>query len=168
MVATQGPSGMALYVDDNLVGTNAQANNQGYNGYWRVGGDNLGAWPDRPTSDYFSGTIDEVAIYAAPLTAGQVHAHYLASGRTGPDHSNPTTAITSPANGSTVPSGTVAVAADASDNVGVTSVALQVDGSTVATDTTAPYTFDWSATPGSHTLPRWPPTRRPTLERRRP
>ena len=84
VVAEQGPSGMALYVDDNLVGTNAQANNQGYNGYWRVGGDNLGAWPDRPNTDYYSGTIDEVAIYAAPLTANQIHAHYLASGRDGP------------------------------------------------------------------------------------
>ena len=54
---------MTLYVDDNLVGSNGVTTNQGYGGYWRVGGDNLNAWPDQPSSAYFNGTIDEVAIY---------------------------------------------------------------------------------------------------------
>lgn len=152
VVATQGASGMALYVDDHLIGTNGVSSNQGYNGYWRVGGDNLNAWPDQPSSAYFAGTIDEVALYDSVLSAAQVDAHYTASGRTGPDVVAPTTSITAPTDGASVNSGTVPVNATASDNVGVTSVDLVVDGNTVATDTTAPYTFNWTALDGSHTL----------------
>ncbi len=40
VVATQGPDGMTLYVDGQLVGTNPQTQAQAYTGYWRVGGDN--------------------------------------------------------------------------------------------------------------------------------
>jgi len=152
VVATQGSAGMALYVDDHLVGSNGASANQGYSGYWRVGGDNLNAWPDQPSSAYFAGTIDEVAIYDSVLSAGQVDAHYTASGRSGPDAVAPTTSISSPADGATVGTGAVTVTATASDNVGVTAVDLQVDGTTVATDTAAPYTFSWSAGSGSHTL----------------
>jgi len=153
VVATQGSAGMALYVDDHLVGTNGASANQGYSGYWRVGGDNLNAWPDQPSSAYFAGTVDEVAIYDSVLSAGQVDAHYTASGRSGPDAVAPTTSISSPADGATVGTGTVTVTATASDNVGVTAVDLRVDGATVATDSSAPYTFSWNATAvGSHTL----------------
>ncbi|MFL6164067.1 MAG: Ig-like domain-containing protein [Jatrophihabitantaceae bacterium] len=152
VVAMQGPSGMAMYVDDHLIGSNGVATNQGYSGYWRVGGDNLNAWPSQPSTAYFAGTIDEVAVYDGPLTPGQIDAHYTASGRTGPDIVAPTTAITAPADGAGVSTGTVAVSATAADNVGVTAVDLQVDGSTVGTDTSAPYTFSWTATAGPHTL----------------
>ena len=44
------------------------------------------------------------------------------------------------------------VTATATDNVGVTAVDLEVDGSTVATDTSAPYNFGWTAAAGPHTL----------------
>ena len=152
VVATQGPAGMALYVDDVVVGTNPVSTNQDYPGHWRVGGDNLGGWPDQPSSSYFHGTIDEVAVYASVLGAGQVDAHYRASGRSGPDTVAPTTSITSPQGGDTLSEGNVAVTADAADNVGVTSVDLQVDGTTVGTDVTAPYQFTWAATAGSHQL----------------
>ncbi|HEU5271049.1 MAG TPA: Ig-like domain-containing protein, partial [Jatrophihabitans sp.] len=134
------------------IGSNGVTGNQAYNGYWRVGGDNLNAWPNKPASAYLAGTIDEVAVYDGPLTPAQIDAHYTASGRSGPDIAPPTTAISSPADGSTVSAGTVPVTATASDNVGVTAVDLQVDGSTVATDTAAPYNFNWTATAGSHTL----------------
>ncbi|HEV2886147.1 MAG TPA: LamG domain-containing protein, partial [Jatrophihabitans sp.] len=83
VVASQGPTGMRLYVDNHLVGSNAASANQAYSGYWRVGGDNLNAWPDQPSSAYFAGTIDEVAIYDSVLSAAQVDAHYTASGRGG-------------------------------------------------------------------------------------
>jgi hypothetical protein len=152
VVASQGPDGMRLYVDDHLVGSNAASANQVYNGYWRVGGDNLNAWPDRPSSDYFAGVIDEVAIYDSVLSAAQVDAHYLASGRSGPDTAPPTTSITSPADGANVATGAVTVTATATDNVGVTSVDLQVDGATVGSDSSAPYAFSWTATAGPHTL----------------
>ncbi|MGW0082846.1 CBM96 family carbohydrate-binding protein [Streptomyces sp. NPDC003393] len=76
VVATQGPSGMALYVDGNRVGTLGETNNQNYTGYWHVGGDNLNSWPNQPSSSYFAGQIDETAIYPSVLTADQVQSHY--------------------------------------------------------------------------------------------
>lgn len=71
---------------------------------------------------------------------------------TGGDTVTPTTAITAPAPGASV-FGATTVTATANDNVGVTSVALRVDGSVVATDTSSPYSFSWNATAvGAHTL----------------
>lgn len=76
-VATQGPGGMALYVDGVRVGSNTTAGNRSYNGYWRVGGDAMNnAWPNRPASTYFAGQVDETAIYPSALTAAQVAAHH--------------------------------------------------------------------------------------------
>ncbi len=153
MVATQGPTGMRLYLDGALVDSNGVTTSQGYQGYWRVGGDNIGGWPDQPSSLYFQGSIDEVATYEGiALDPADITAHYEAAGHTGPDIEAPTTSITAPVDGATVNTGTVNVTATADDNVGVTSVALKVDGTTVDTDTTAPYTFTWNATDGPHTL----------------
>lgn len=75
VVATQdGTDGMKLYVDGALVGTNGQTQAQGYDGYWRVGGDS--SWA---ASNYFAGSIDEVAVYPTALSASKVRSHYLAS-----------------------------------------------------------------------------------------
>jgi chitodextrinase len=69
-----------------------------------------------------------------------------------PDTVAPTASITSPADGTTA-YGPVTVTATASDDQGVASVDLLVDGVKVGSSTTAPYSFDWSATAvGSHTL----------------
>jgi hypothetical protein len=69
-----------------------------------------------------------------------------------PDTANPTTGITAPTEGASV-YGPVTVTANASDDIGVVSVALQVDGTQVGVDTSAPYSFAWSATAvGAHTL----------------
>jgi hypothetical protein len=70
------------------------------------------------------------------------------------DTTPPSVSFTSPSAGSTV-SGTVTVQASASDNVGVSSVSLSVDGATSGTDISSPYNFSWnttSASNGSHTL----------------
>jgi hypothetical protein len=45
LVATLGTAGMSLYVDGSRVGVSSTNFAQAYDGYWRVGGDNLG---DRP------------------------------------------------------------------------------------------------------------------------
>jgi galactose oxidase len=79
VVATQGPDGMHLYVDGQLVGSNSTTEALSYVGYWRVGAENASGWPDQPTSNYFQGTISDVAFYTTELTAGQVLAHYQAS-----------------------------------------------------------------------------------------
>lgn len=82
IVATQGASGMALYVDGLRVGSNSNRDQQSYWGVWRVGGDQLGGWPGQPSSNFFGGLIDEVAIYPSALAPARVAAHYQASGRT--------------------------------------------------------------------------------------
>jgi cellulose/xylan binding protein with CBM9 domain/Big-like domain-containing protein/parallel beta helix pectate lyase-like protein len=71
------------------------------------------------------------------------------------DRTPPTVAITSPSSGATV-SGSIALAATASDNVGVAGVQFKLDGANLgAEDTTAPYTVTWNTgtvSSGSHTL----------------
>jgi hypothetical protein len=77
--------GMRLYVDGTQVDSHAVESDgsygfaEGRDGYWRVGGDNLGGWPNQPTSFYLDGLIDEVAIYPIPLSAAQVQAHHDAA-----------------------------------------------------------------------------------------
>jgi hypothetical protein len=62
------------------------------------------------------------------------------------DTTAPTTTVTAPAAAATL-SGTVALAADATDDVGVSSVQFQVDGVDVgAADTSAPYAAQWDTT----------------------
>ena len=62
----------------------------------------------------------------------------------------PTISFTSPASGATV-SGTVNVAANASDNVGVVGVQFRLDGNTLgAEDLSAPYAVSWSSTGASN------------------
>lgn len=81
VVARQGPGGMALFVDGARVARNAVTGSASFSGYWRVGGDNLAGWPSRPTSDFWQGTLDETAVYDAPLSAVTVADHYdLAAG----------------------------------------------------------------------------------------
>jgi hypothetical protein len=71
---------MNLYVDGQLVGSNTTTQSQNYLGYWRVGGESLSYWPYQPTSNYFAGTVSDVAFYDSELSASQVLAHYQASG----------------------------------------------------------------------------------------
>ncbi len=90
MVATQAADGMKLYVDGVLVGTNPQTAAQAYNGYWKVGGDTT--WGPQP---YFSGTIDEVAVYSTALTAAAVANHYAIGTGSPPVNQPPVAAFTS-------------------------------------------------------------------------
>jgi Concanavalin A-like lectin/glucanases superfamily len=80
---------MALYVDGQLVGTTSSSAAQVYNGFWRIGGDNLNGWnldpwgsnsegTTEPISYYFQGTIADVAVYPTALSAAQVQAHFAA------------------------------------------------------------------------------------------
>ncbi|MER5928821.1 DNRLRE domain-containing protein [Streptomyces sp. NPDC002054] len=76
VVATQGPGGMALYVDGVQKGTLNVTAHENFAGFWRVGGDSLGGWPERPTSEFFAGQLDETAVYPTVLTPAQVQAHH--------------------------------------------------------------------------------------------
>ncbi len=72
---------MRLYVDGVAAGSDPAASTKiSTSGYWRVGGDSLAKWAARPSSDYFAGSIDEVAVYDQALSADEVAAHYSAGG----------------------------------------------------------------------------------------
>lgn len=82
LVGQLSSAGLELYVDgDRVAADPAVTTGPTYNGYWRIGGDNLSGWPNRPASNFLNGKIDEVAVYPAPLTAEEVALHYSASGR---------------------------------------------------------------------------------------
>ena len=71
-----------------------------------------------------------------------------------PTDGPPSVTLTGPIDGSTV-SGTVTVAANASDDIGVTQVEFFVDGTSIGVDTTAPYSASWSTSgysDGGHTV----------------
>lgn len=119
VVATQGATGMRLYVDGVEQGANGQTNAQDYTGYWHVGGDvtwGPGDWE-------FDGAIDEVAVYLAPLSATAVSQHY-ALGTTGAPANTPPTA---------------------SFTTAMTKLGLAVDASASsdADGTIAGYTWNW-------------------------
>ena len=78
-VATMDTGGMRLYVDGSLVGTLATTY-AGINvtGYWRVGGDKLTGWPGNPSTGYYTGSLDQVAIYPSVLSAAEVSSQYAA------------------------------------------------------------------------------------------
>jgi hypothetical protein len=71
------------------------------------------------------------------------------------DGAAPAVAVTSPASGATV-SGTITIAANASDNVGVVGVQFKLDGANLgAEDASSPYSTSWNTTAvanGNHTL----------------
>jgi hypothetical protein len=74
--ATLDPAtGLRLYADGALAATAAYSAPGATSGYWRFGGNTWsGNWP----ADYFTGDLDEVAVYPAALTAQQVAWHYHA------------------------------------------------------------------------------------------
>ena len=107
--------------------------------------------------EYFRGQIDEVRIYDGPLTRTAIQAdmNTPVAGAAPVDTVAPAISITAPADGSVI-SGSVMVAADASDNVGVSSVHFFRDGVALGSpDPTSPYSVAWNtntSTNGSHLL----------------
>lgn len=77
VAASIGSRGLELYVDGVKVATNTRVTSARNltNHYWRTGGDSLSGWPDRPTSDYFAGQLDETAIYGSQLSSARITAH---------------------------------------------------------------------------------------------
>jgi PKD repeat protein len=80
VTGTMSHRGLSLYVDGALVGTRTDVTRAAqYNGYWRVGGDTV---PVGAGANWFTGRVDEVAVYPVALSAEQVAGHVTA-GRTG-------------------------------------------------------------------------------------
>ncbi|MCB0911275.1 MAG: PKD domain-containing protein, partial [Propionibacteriaceae bacterium] len=83
LTATLSSAGMVLYIDGVRVGRRTDVTvGEDYLGYWRVQGDNLNGWPNRPSSTNYVGSVDEVAIYPTALSQTDVLDLYSASGRT--------------------------------------------------------------------------------------
>jgi hypothetical protein len=106
----------------------------------------------------FIGLIDEVRIYNRALSQAEIQVDMATPvGNTPPppDTTPPTVSITAPANGASV-AGTAAVAAAASDNVGVAGVQFLLDGANLGSEVvTPPFTLQWNtstASIGPHTL----------------
>lgn len=78
VTATLGAAGMVLYVDGVQVAADAATvSGESYNGYWRLGYDNLTGWgTTQPTNFFFTGTLDEIGVYPTQLSATDVAAHY--------------------------------------------------------------------------------------------
>ncbi len=78
VVATQGADGMRLWVDTQLVGSNAVSTTTNYTGAWRLGGDRV--WSGA-SSNFLNGSFDEFAVYSKTLSEASVRDHFTASGR---------------------------------------------------------------------------------------
>lgn len=118
-VATLSPSGMKLYVDGAEVASRADVTVGDHLaiGYWRLGGDTLSGWPSAPTSGYFAGSLDEVAIYKHELSAIEVATHHAAATGAGTPNVKPVAQFSSEvdglsaafsSSGSSDPDGTIA------------------------------------------------------------
>jgi hypothetical protein len=72
-------TGMKLYLDGTLVGSNAAYTApENYSGYWRVGYDNINGWQNQGTQYFFTGQLRYAAAYSVVLTATQVQNHWAA------------------------------------------------------------------------------------------
>jgi len=84
-------------------------------------------------------------LYYLARTAGSVNRIAFTGGGGGGDTIPPTVSITNPANGAMVTRrSTVTITATASDNVGVARVEFLVNGALQCSDTTSPYSCNWS------------------------
>lgn len=81
-VGTLGSSGLSLYVDGSLVASDPAVTSagDGYTGFWRIGQDSLAGWTGASATTWFTGDLDEAAVYPTALSAARVAVHY-AEGR---------------------------------------------------------------------------------------
>jgi PKD repeat protein len=97
VVASLSKSGTALYLDGKLVASDATSvSAQVLYGYWRIGGDTT--WEG---AQFFTGKLDEVAIYPTALTASQVANHFTAGSTGKPADVAPSASFTSAVDGMT-------------------------------------------------------------------
>lgn len=118
---------------------------------WTIAGMGHGTPVDPGTGETQCGTAG-----AYILDANLCSSYYIARffGLDDLDGTPPTATISSPANGASV-SGTVNIAATATDDIGVERVEFLLDGGLLGSDASAPYGFAWNsaaATNGSHVL----------------
>jgi chitodextrinase len=76
VVATFQPNGSRIYVDGNLAAeSTTMVWTMPINGYLRMGAEWVQFFPNAPTANWWTGSLDEVAMYKYPLSPAQVKAH---------------------------------------------------------------------------------------------
>ncbi|AWZ10381.1 laminin G [Streptomyces sp. ICC4] len=97
-VVTAKGSTQTLYLDGTQVAeaTNVPVHHQA-NNYTYIGAGYAGNWPASPGNlSYFTGQLDEVAVYPSPLTGEQVAKHYNARTRASGSSLTATVTVTDP------------------------------------------------------------------------
>ena len=150
---TNDATASKLYVNGNLVASGPPQTMPVSAGALKIGGDAI--WP----GEFFDGLIDEVRVYNKSLTPAQITSDMntaINNTPPPPDTTKPTVGVTAPANGATVSGTSVALSANASDNVGVTGVQFKIDNNSLgAADTSSPFGATWDSTAvgnGNHTV----------------
>src|SRR5262245_40245131 len=103
---------------------------------------------------FWAGLIDEVRVYNRALSAAEIQSDLGRPIPASTDTVPPSVSIVSPGDGSPV-SHVTAISATASDDVGISSVELFLDGASRGVDASAPYVFTLDTTAvsnGMHTL----------------
>lgn len=120
-----------------------------YKGYPLAGvGDDAYLGRGNSTSVGFHGSILEVLVYAGALSDTDREATELYLHQKHLSNQRPMVAITSPSSGVLLdPPASLSVTADASDDGGISQVEFYADGILMATDLTAPYSFQWDNVP---------------------
>ena len=72
--ASVGAAGTLLYIDGVSAASSANTTAQSYSGWWSIGtsGINNGFWADPPASDYFNGSLAQIAIIPSQLSGAQI------------------------------------------------------------------------------------------------
>lgn len=68
--ATFGPAGMVLYVDGLNVGSLGTNTVSGFNGYWRIGYDQLSGWSGSDNIERYTGSLSEIAVANNKVMSG--------------------------------------------------------------------------------------------------
>jgi hypothetical protein len=77
VVAFSSTNGVKMYIDGIIQAEDATNNiAESESGYWRFGYDNLQNWPSAPTSYYYQGLLDDIALFDHALTDADVYALY--------------------------------------------------------------------------------------------
>ena len=81
-VATFGSGGMVLYVDGSQVARNTSVKKAvDYSGYWRIGGDTVSGWSNKPPAKGLSASVDDVATFPFALSATKVKDEFSQASR---------------------------------------------------------------------------------------
>ncbi len=77
--ATISGAGMKLYLDGALIDSDsAVTTGKNYDGYFRVGDNELQGFPAAPSTDFFGGSLANAAVFGSVLSPAQISDHYNA------------------------------------------------------------------------------------------